>query len=129
MTGYCEFNFPEFVGAASVLRLMGHEVFCPAEHDMESGFDPTGLSGSVWEMQEAGFSLRKALGVDLAWITANAEALVALSGWGKSKGALAEVATAQAIGIPVWEYSRFLRFGHKAPKVELVVGQLGVACV
>ena len=72
-------------------------------------------------MKERGYGLREALGADLAWITAHAEAVVVLKGWRASKGAVAEVATAQAIGVPVWIYGHFLTFGRAAPQVKRMV--------
>jgi hypothetical protein len=35
MQGYPEFNFPAFRAAADALRAQGHEVFSPAEKDIE----------------------------------------------------------------------------------------------
>ena len=49
------------------------------------------------------FNLREALGADLAWICAEADAVAVLPGWENSLGAAAEVATARALGLPVWK--------------------------
>lgn len=96
-----EFNLPAFKAGAHQLRLLGHEVFCPAEADNSFGFDWTGHSGNLEEAHAQGFSLREALGADLAWICAHADAVVTLPGWEKSLGAAAEVATAKALGLDV----------------------------
>lgn len=82
MRGIPELNFPAFHAAAAQLRAVGHEVFNPAEHDMQH-------------------SMRAAMAVDLDWLVNNADGVVLLSGWAQSRGARAEVAVAEAIGIPV----------------------------
>jgi hypothetical protein len=98
MTGYPEFNHPAFHRGAAALRAAGHYVFSPAEHDVSLGIDVNSddapKSGIDTQM------MRKVLGDDLAWITANAEGIALLDGWEKSKGVQAEVATGVAIGIP-----------------------------
>jgi nucleoside 2-deoxyribosyltransferase len=103
MRGYPEFNFPAFREGARVLREAGHEVFSPAEHDEANGLDVTGSDGNQDALIASGFDLRAALGADLAWICANAEAVVVLPGWEMSAGATAEAATAKALGLPVLE--------------------------
>ena len=107
MRGIPEFNFPTFFKAATVLRYEGHEVFNPAEKDNEKhGVD---ISKGNHEGREDvaaaqhGFSLREALGSDLAWICAEADAIALLPGWRNSKGATAEHATAVALGLEVIE--------------------------
>lgn len=101
------FNFPAFNAAADRLRAEGHEVFNPAERDNERhGTDIS--AGNVAGCEDAagvehGFDLRVALGEDLAWICAHAEAIALLPGWEKSNGANAEVATARALGLKVFE--------------------------
>lgn len=102
MRGYPEFNFPAFHHAARTLRSLGHEVFSPAEKDIErAGKDISkGSDGSIEKATaEHGFSLRDALGDDLAWICAEAEAIALLPGWEKSAGANAEHATAKALDL------------------------------
>lgn len=101
MRGVEEFNFPAFHSAAAQLRAAGHEVFDPAERDVGAGFDPTGLTGHE-DLAALGFNLREALGVDLAWITADADAVCVLVGWEESRGARAEVAVAEALGLQVF---------------------------
>lgn len=105
MRGIAEFNFPAFFAAAGRLRAAGHEVFNPAERDNERhGTDISkGNAAGDEEMaaKEHGFSLREALGADLAWICAEADAIALLPGWEKSKGATAERATAVALGLEV----------------------------
>ena len=107
MRGIPEFNFPAFRAAAAKLRAEGHEVFNPAERDVERhGTDISKGNTAGCEEQAAkehGFDLRTALGEDLAWICAKAEAIALLPGWRNSKGATAEHAVAVALGLAVIE--------------------------
>lgn len=112
MRGYPEFNFPEFHRVAGLLRDAGHQVFSPAEKDNERhGVDISkgNLTGDEdYASKQHGFSLREALGVDLAWICAEGEAVALLDGWEMSKGAHAERAAARALTLPAEPYKHFL---------------------
>lgn len=105
MRGIPEFNFPAFNSAAAELRAYGHEVFNPAERDNER--HGTDISKGNVNGDEAhasaqhGFSLRVALGEDLAWITSQADAIALLPGWEQSTGAASERATAVALGLEI----------------------------
>ena len=107
MRGIPEFNFPAFDRAAAQLEREGHLVFNPAAKD--AGKYGTGISKDNPEgcedvaASQHGFSLREALGADLAWICAHADAIALLPGWRNSKGATAEHATAIALGLEVIE--------------------------
>jgi hypothetical protein len=105
MRGYPEFNFPAFHRAALKLRADGHEVFNPAERDNERhGTDISkgnATGDEALATAQHGFSLREALGADLAWICAHAEAIALLPGWENSRGAKAEAATAHALDLEV----------------------------
>jgi Domain of unknown function (DUF4406) len=105
MKGIPEFGFPAFREAAEWLRGEHYieEVFSPAEYDLERGFDP------LKSEEEQGFNLRETLLEDLTWIIRNADAVILLPGWGDSKGVRAEARTADAIGIPVYEYEEMRR--------------------
>ena len=107
MRGIAEFNFPLFDHVAELLRTERHTVFSPAERDKATGFDPSGCDGNE-DFAALGFDLREALGVDLAFICAEATAVVVLPGWATSLGARAEVATAQALGLKVFRAWRDL---------------------
>jgi hypothetical protein len=100
MRGIAEFNFPAFHDATRKLRAAGYEVFSPAEHDVNNGLNVTGMKGDNAELGPSGFDLRAALAADLDYICRVADAVVVLPGWAMSKGAIAEVATARAIGLP-----------------------------
>jgi len=127
MRGYPEFNRPAFTEGAALLRSAGHEVFSPAEYDQFNGFDWTGHDGDLSAAERDGFSLREALGADLAWICAHAEAMVVLPGWQASKGATAEAATALALNAPVWELACFLLHGTDAPAITSAAPREGTA--
>ena len=106
MRGIPEFNFPAFHKAAAELRAAGHEVFSPAERDIErhGGVDISKDNAKGDEGEAAakhGFNLRVALGEDLEWICKHAEGIALLPGWENSKGATAEYATAIALGLKV----------------------------
>lgn len=104
MRNYPEFNFPAFHAAAKRLRAEGHTVFSPAEKDEEihgTDFSKSFKTGSLEAAESSGFSLRRALGDDLEWICKQADGVYLLKGWELSKGALAEKATAEALGLEV----------------------------
>lgn len=93
MTGVPQMNFPAFMVAAARLRAQGHQVFNPAEADIEKW-------GSMAEI-EAKATYRECLRTDLNWILDHAEAIALLSGWEKSKGVAAELALSKALGLEV----------------------------
>lgn len=102
MQGYPAFNFPRFHAVAFALRQNGHEVFCPAEKDIErhNGVDISAgnTTGSLAQSKaEHGFSLRKALDEDLHYICKHADLVVMLPGWERSNGSQAEQRTAVAL--------------------------------
>lgn len=104
MVGRPELNFPAFHAAAKRLRAEGHEVFNPAERDIERDGKDWGFEvpdGDPAKLKAAGFSLRVALGDDLTYICGQAEAVALLPGWEKSKGSMAEYTTAKALGIKI----------------------------
>ena len=109
MRGKPEFNFPAFMRAAKYLRAEGHEVFNPAEKDNEKFGTDISKGNADGRIDVAasqhGFSLREALGADLAWICAEADAIALLPGWQGSLGATAEFATAVALGLVAIELS------------------------
>lgn len=107
MRGIAEFNFPAFHACAGKLRAGGHEVFSPAERDIRvhgdafSKDNPTGDNAKA--ERDHGFNLREALADDLDWICRHADAIALMPGWGASKGANAEHATAAALGLEIIE--------------------------
>ena len=103
MRGIPHFNFPAFHKAAAKLRAAGHVVFNPAERDIErhgKDISAGNVAGSEQQaQQEHGVNLRQALADDMAFICLDADAIALLPGWEDSKGALAEKATARALGL------------------------------
>jgi Domain of unknown function (DUF4406) len=100
MQGVKDFNFPLFNLVADQLRAAGHEVFNPAERDLErhNGVNIANETGSVAQAQaEHGFSLRDALADDTQFICKEADGIVMLPGWEYSNGALAEWNLARAL--------------------------------
>lgn len=105
MRGIPQFNFPAFMMAAAKLRADGHEVFNPVEKDAEKFggemFTTNGSGDNDQAAADFGFNLRSALAMDLAWICGEADGIALLPGWDRSKGAAAEKATADALGLQV----------------------------
>lgn len=102
MRGIPLFNFPAFHAAASKLRAQGHEVFNPAERDIEHHGADISAGNMEGDEQKAteqfGFSLRDAMADDCFYICKVANAIALLPGWEKSKGAKAERALGLALG-------------------------------
>lgn len=107
MTGIQYFNAPAFADAAFRLRLVGFEVFNPAENDIANGIELGKFNGTE-NLSEHGFSLRDILKQDLTWICDNAEGIAVLPGWEKSKGANTEVSLALALGLPSQSYRTWI---------------------
>jgi hypothetical protein len=119
MRGIPEFNFPAFLKAAEDLKAKGIEVFNPAQHDIDNGFDYKGLTGNE-DLSPLGFDLRKALGADVDFIAHESAGVIVLPGWENSSGARAEVALANALKLPVVTLEEALEWGPKweqAPQV------------
>lgn len=101
MRGRYEFNFPAFIDAAARLREEGHDVFSPAERDMNEGFLPWGMKGEMSELDHVGFSLRDAIAADLDYILRESEAIYLLPEWWDSSGAILELIAAKFVGAKV----------------------------
>ena len=92
MRGLAAFNFPAFDAAAKRLREWGHEVWSPAEHDVEAdGFDPT---------KDAPRTMAHYMARDLPAVCAS-DAVAVLPGWRNSVGARLEVYVAEQCGVPI----------------------------
>ena len=113
MRGIPEFNFPAFHQGAAMLRAAGHIVFCPAERDIEkTGVDISkgnATGDNAVAEQQHGFNLREALKDDLVFICIEADGIALLPGWENSKGARAEIAAAEALGLRVMTISDALK--------------------
>lgn len=96
MTGYVDYNFPAFFKAAAKLEKQGYEVLNPAQMDLDSGWTLEELKElDVGQFQEF---LKGAVKRDLDAIQ-TCQAIAMLPGWESSKGAKAELAVAQWLGL------------------------------
>ena len=101
MRGVPLFNFPAFDAAATRLTWEGWRVVSPAELDRRRGFDPLELPIDFdWSTLPQGFDLREAVARDLENLQ-QCDAIYMLDGWQKSRGARAELATAEWLGLEV----------------------------
>jgi len=104
MRGYQAFNFPAFDEAAARGRSLGWHILSPAEMDRDIGFDP--LLDSL-----AGFDMNAAIDRDIAAIRSlskeDGDAVVMLPGWEQSKGARAEKALAEWMGLRILDARTF----------------------
>ena len=91
MRGIPVFNFPAFHETASRLRGLGHDVWSPAERDLEEGFNPE---------RDHAKPMAYYMAHDLPEVC-RSDAVAVLPGWRKSHGARLEVSVAEACGIPV----------------------------
>ena len=97
MRGYPQWNHPAFFAAADKLRQLGCEiVWNPAEHDKHIGFDNNKSELSVEDFQ-------RMMRWDFERVM-EAEAVVFLHGWTRSRGACAERLIAYYLGIPCLDY-------------------------
>lgn len=109
MSGYFRFNFDNFDRVKWELQLDGWDVFSPADNDRKllgksDDWLPTEADQEdgwkKWSIPNAP-GLRKMLGDDLAWIAKEADAIYMMKGWERSFGAVAEHATAVALGLEI----------------------------
>jgi hypothetical protein len=124
MTGRPFFNFPWF--DLTEKRLLSlpviSEVFNPAQHDREMGFDPMKCPmGSVEESKAAGFDLVAALSADWDWIAYHSDFLIVGPDWRTSKGTVSEIACHQALLKPVWEIETFIELWNDKLLYERVL--------
>lgn len=107
MTGYPNFNFDAFMAGERDMEGLEKfdEIFNPARKDIETYGEEMATTNPTGDPKFAeynhGFSLRDALGKDLAFITSKATHIYMLRGWEKSRGATAEHATAVALGLEI----------------------------
>lgn len=111
MRGIPQFNFPSFHAARIRLRDAGWVVQCPAERDVEAGFDPTGLLGTE-DLDAVGFNLPGALEHCFRDVLA-VDAVALLPGWTRSEGARAEALVALLTERPLFQF-----FQHRPAMLE-----------
>lgn len=101
MRGLPYFGYQAFNDATDKLRSEGHEVFNPVEEG-EKIYGPDTYTGSpTGDEGLAGIDGRVVFSNDLAFISKKADAVALLPGWETSKGAIAEKAVAEALGLQV----------------------------
>lgn len=101
MRGLPEYNFPAFDAAKKELEAIGWEVVSPADLDRQAGFDPSSLPWDFdWDTLPANFSLHDAIERDVHALK-QCQAIYLLEGWKDSKGAQAEKALAEWLGLEV----------------------------
>ncbi len=83
MSGYADYNYPQFRAAATFLRNMGIEVVAPHEHDIDP-YDKL-MEWSDWAK----------LGVEMLL---PCEGIIVLPGWNNSRGATFEAMLAYLFG-------------------------------
>jgi hypothetical protein len=104
MRNHACFNFPAFDAAAADLRRQGITVISPAEIDRRDGFEPAALPDNWdWRILPEGFDLRLAVKRDIETLV-TCDAIHLLPGWENSKGARAERAVAEWLGLGIFEY-------------------------
>ena len=90
MRGYPAGNATAFAYWTARLRELGHEVLDPAAHELTLGYDPGTRP------------IRDCLLDDMSYILREADAVVVLDGWERSRDALVEVHAAWCCDIPVY---------------------------
>lgn len=101
MRGLPGFNFDQFHKWAERLRGQGHQVFSPAEQELSQKNAKIFANCKSGLEEDIGIDRRGSLGTDLAWICAEADAVALIPGWVRSRGAVAEKATAEALNLKV----------------------------
>lgn len=103
MRGKKWFNFVEFDDAKFYLSGNGWTVISPADLDRSLGFDVDNLPPDTdWnDITKIGFDLRAAVQRDVAAIC-QCDAIFMLHGWSESRGAKAEKAIAEWLGLMVF---------------------------
>ena len=103
MRGKKWFNFPDFDWAKECLVRAGWEAISPADLDRKIGFDAGNLPPDTdWsDVSKLGFDLKAAVQRDVAAIC-QCDAIFMLHGWSESRGAKAEKAVAEWLGLMVF---------------------------
>lgn len=120
MRGIKHFNFPAFDAAKERLLLECSKVriISPADLDREIGFDETAFPTDYdWiDLKKIGFSIADAVDRDVAAIK-QCTAVYMLNGWERSKGACAEKALAEWLGIEIM-YEPTLPDGYRFVRID-----------
>jgi len=115
MRGFYKFNFPAFDLAATHARSLGWDVVNPADLDREAGDTEYMKPHHSFTPGE----LRKIIGRDmtalLSLVAEAGDAIAMLPGWEASKGAYAEKAVAEWLGLRVLDASLFEPLENRSP--------------
>ncbi len=103
MRGYAFYNFPAFDAARDHWKASGQDVINPADLDREHGFDACKLSPDTdWGSYDSvPFDVCEAIDRDIEALK-QCDAIYLLQGWQGSKGAKAEKALAEWLGLHVF---------------------------
>jgi hypothetical protein len=99
MTSLPKYNFPAFFKAEQRLKKLGYKVVNPARMDVQAG-DVT--RGGVLKRH---LSVRQVVKRDMDAIIDNCDCILLLPGWKLSRGARAERAVAEWLGLSILPYS------------------------
>ena len=98
------FNYPSFDAAEVFLLDKGLKCINPAQLDRDAGFDAMQLPEDTnWSVLPDHLKLREVFLRDTEAICKRADGIYLLPGWQNSKGAKAELALAEALGLIVME--------------------------
>jgi hypothetical protein len=102
MRGIRHFNFPAFDAMRDKLIAEGWDVISPADLDRAIGFDETAFPDDYdWiDLKKIGFDIRDAVKRD-AEALCKCDAIMMLPFWSLSKGARAELAIAEWLGLEI----------------------------
>lgn len=101
MRGLPLYNFPAFDKAKEHLASLGYTPISPADIDRQMGFDPSTLPADHdWSTIPEALDLKAVVRRDIEAIL-TCKAIYMLPGWEMSKGARAELAVAQWLGLEV----------------------------
>jgi hypothetical protein len=118
MRGIPFFNFPKFFDVESLLSQKGYYTINPARLDEEAGYDIMALPDDTdWTQVPPDFDFEACRKRDIEAIE-TCEAIYLLDGWMSSKGALAEKAYAEWMGLEVLYEVEPTRFVDKGAVID-----------
>lgn len=106
MRGYPALNHVAFHSYEEWLRNYGFTVISPVDHDHEIGINPEDEDFDVHTDTFGTETISTLMAWCLTKVLREATMVALMGGWEQSKGALAEIAAAKAVGIPVFEIDR-----------------------
>ena len=104
MRGIPEFNREEFAKAERMLKWTGKEVVNPWQLDVDDGMDMSSPSGDTSDIEGFNDESMKDIIRKYVELLISCDAIFMLNGWEDSKGASAEYAVAQWMGLEVLNY-------------------------